>query len=510
MRPRISLLLLAVIAGTVFSQTTVNLCGLVKDQSGNPLTNTLVRLSVTKPNDSLGNEPYYTTTDSTGYYHIGSGTCQTNVIQESSRPLGNVFSHPILVGRELVFSVPQGNAWVRISMFDVAGHLVKDLVNARKANGSYSVTIDTRDVSSQFYVVRVSINGVSTVFKLQPHSRGAAVAAQNAPEFHASLKKLAAIVDTIHATEPGYSLGMTPIDVTTGQFDFVLTKTSTWDGDTAAFWGDTAAVSAAATANGHIIFKLLNKTNGLVPDSLIYWANGDGGVPVCMKDQPIITNPGNGRIYIMIGYNAKTSVPYRPANKIWDFEEHNTGTWQYNGNLTRVDWFGMPLAMRLHCTDGTPDLVRGEIYPMFSQPRQTIFDEFLNEVPQDWDSCAYISQPWKITNPCMVPAFSTGGSHANYWDGYAAECGLTGVGACVGINDPRKSSGLYRHVLDLPVSQDNWTYQYKKAPCTFYGYFLHRRAFGHFQYTFPYDDDDNWSSYIAHGNAHWLEIAVGY
>ncbi len=127
-------------------------------------------------------------------------------------------------------------------MFDITGRLIKDLVNARKANGSYSVTIDTRDVSSQFYVVRVSINGVSTVFKLQPNSRGAAVAAQNAPEFHASLKKLAAIVDTIHATEPGYSLGVTPIDVTTGQYDFVLTKTNTWDGDTAAFWGDTAAI----------------------------------------------------------------------------------------------------------------------------------------------------------------------------------------------------------------------------------------------------------------------------
>jgi|SRR5271157_1003818 hypothetical protein len=511
MRPRICLLLLAVIAGTVFSQTTVNLCGLVRDQGGNPLTNTLVRLSVTKLVDGVGTDPYYTTTDSTGYYHLGSGTCQTNVIQESSRPLGNVFSHPILVGRELAFSVPQDNARVRISLFDMTGRLIKDLVNARKANGSYSVTIDTRDVSSQFYVVRVSINGVSTVFKLQPLSRGAAVAAQNAPEFHASVKKLAAIVDTIHATEPGYSLGVTPIDVTTGQYDFVLTKNNTWGGDTAGFWGDTAATSAAAKAAGHFIFKLINKTP--YPDSLIYWADGDGGVPVKMSDNSMPAPGGNaGRLYIMVGYNAKASVPYRPMDKthVWDFEEHNYGASNYDGNLTRVDWFGTPLAMRLHCTDGTPDLVRGEIYPLFFQTRQSIFDEFINEVPAEWDICATITMPAKITNPCMTPDFSTGGSQAHYWDAYSAKCGVT-AGACVDNGSPAISSGLYRHVLDLTdAQQKDWNYHYKKAPCTFYGYFIHRRSFYHLQYTFPYDDYNNFSSYIAKGNAQWLEIAVGY
>jgi hypothetical protein len=505
----VSLLLLAVIAGTVFSQTTVNMCGYVRDQGGKPLTNTLVRLSVTKLIDAVGSDPYYTTTDSTGYYHLGSGTCQTNVIQESSRPLGNVFSHPILVGRDLVFSVPQDNAWVRISMFDMTGRLIKDLVNARKANGSYSVTINTRDVSSQFYVVRVSINGVSTVFKLQPLSRGAAVVAQNAPEFNASMKKFAAIVDTVRATEPGYSLGVTPIDVTTGQYDFVLTKNYT--GDTAQFWGDTAALSAAAKAAGHFVFKLINKTNGVVPDSLIYWANGDGGTPVCMTTQSLITPSTNaGRLYIMVGYNAAKSQPFRPANQVWDFEEHNTGATSYLGNLTRVDWFGTPLAMRLHSTDGTPDLVRGEIYPMFFQTRQSIFDEFINEVPAEWDVCANITKPWKITNPCMTPDFSDGGSQAHYWDKYSAACGVT-AGSCVGNGSPAISSGLYRHVLDLPAAQqNNWNYHYKKAPCTFYGYFIHRRAFFHLQYTFPYDDYNNWSSYIVSNKAQWLEIAVGY
>jgi hypothetical protein len=510
-KPGICLLLLAVIAGTVFSQTTVNICGFVRDPGGKPLTNTLVRLSVTKPNDSLGNEPFYTTTDSIGFYHLGSGNCQTNVIQESSRPQGNVFSHPILVGSELLFSVPQDNAWVRISMFDMTGRLIKDLVNARKADGSYSVAINTRGVSSQFYVVRVSINGVSTVFKLQPHSRGAAVAAQNALEFHASLKKLAAIVDTIHATEPGYSFGVTPIGVTTGQYDFVLTKTNTWNGDTAAFWGDTAKFAADAKAAGHFIFELINRTNGQVPDSLIYWANGDGGTPVRWIDQKVITPSTSGRLYIMAGYNAATSKPFRPNSQVWDWEEHNTGAASYNGNLTRVDYYGMPLAMRLHGTDGSKDQVRGNIYPMFFQGREAIFDEYLNEVPKDWDTCATYGRPAKIYMPCNVPAFQTAsGSMGHYWDGYQKQCGVT-AGSCVGINDNRISSGLFRHVLELPDAQKkDWNYQYKKAPCSFFAYWVHRRAFQHLEYAFPYDDYNEWSSFIHSGSAQWMAIAVGY
>jgi hypothetical protein len=423
-----------------------------------------------------------------------------------------VFSHPILVGRELVFSVPQDNAWVRISLFDMTGRLIIDLVNARKANGSYSVFIGARGVPTQFYVVRVSINGVSTVFKFQPLSRGAAVAAQNAPEFHASVKKLAAVVDTIHATEPGYSLGATPIDVTTGQYDFVLTKTSAWNGDTAGFWGDTASLSAAAKSANHMITKLINRTNGAIPDSLIYWADGDGGTPVRMIDQPIITLSANaGRLYIMAGYNAKTSKPFRPNNQVWDWEEHNTGQWSYNGNLTRVDYYGMPLAMRMHTTDGQLDKVRGNIYPMFFQSRQSVFDEYLNEVPGEWDTCATYSRPWKITNPCMIPSFmATNGVMAHYWDAYQKKCSVT-AGSCVGINDPKISSGLFRHVLDLSAAQQNdWNYHYKKTPCSFYAYWIHRRAFYHLEYAFPYDDYNSWSSFIGSGKCQWLLIAVGY
>jgi hypothetical protein len=509
----VCLLLSAVIAGTAFSAATVNICGYVKDVSGKPLTNTMVRLCVTRYTDDQGNNPYYTTTDSTGYYHLGSGVCQTNIIQESSMPRGNEFSHPILMGKELLFSVPQENARVKIGLYDIAGRLVKNLVDAPKAIGSYSVTISSRDIASQFYVVRVSINGVSSVLRVVPYSRGSAASVQTAPEFHASLKQLASVVDTIRATEPGYSLGVKPIGVITGQNNFVLTKTNTFTGDTAAFWGDTAAYSAQAKTANHFICKLINRTNGQVPDSLIYWADGDGGVPVRWVDQPTITLSSNaGRLYIMAGYNAKNSKPYRPNNQVWDWEEHNTGQWSYLGNLTRVDYYGMPLAMRLHCSDGKPDQVRGNIYPMFFQTRQSVFDEYINEVPQEWDTCANYSKPWKITNPCMIPSFmAANGTMAHYWDAYQKKCGVSAT-SCVGVNDPRISSGLFRHVLDMTDTQKkDWNNHYKRTPCSFYAYWVHRRAFYHLEYAFPYDDYNEWSSFMGAGcKAQWLIIAVGY
>jgi hypothetical protein len=497
-KPRKSLLLLAVIACAGFSQTqTASITGHVKDPAGKPLTNTLVRLGVGM---------LYTSTDSNGYYSIGGAV---NTILPAGFNHGNAYLVPSLVGGKVLFSLPQ-DCHVDMSVYDVAGRFIKAVINGHLSRGNYSVAIEGRNLASQPYLVRLSIGGVSHVVKLFSVARTSAMPGWSAGP-QARLEKVAAVTDTLHATEPGYSLGVLPIQSLTGTYDFTLTKVSTWNGDTAAFWGDTAKISAAAKSAGHFIFALINKTNGLYPDSMIWWANGDNGVPVKMSDQPIVTNPGNGRLYIMVGYNPKTTKSYRPMDKVWDFEEHNTGATNYDGNLTRVDYYGTPLAMRLHSTDGTPDKIRGEIYPVFFQSRQSFFDEFINEVPWQWINCAKLDAPYKILNPCSVPDFQTGGSQAHYWDDYAKACHVS-AGSCVSINDPKISAGLYRHTLDLPDSQQiDYKYFFKKAPCTFYGYFLHRRAFYCKQYTFPYDDYGQiWSSFISSGKAQWLLIAVGY
>jgi hypothetical protein len=498
--PRISLLLLAVIAGTVFSQTqTVAITGRVTDPNGKPLTNTLVRMGVGL---------LYTTTDSNGYYSLG-GT--VNVTKPAATQQGTAFSQPSLVAGRVLFSLPKNGMQVHMSMYDLGGRFIKDVIDGKMAQGNYAVSAESQNISRQFYIIRLSIDGVSHVMKLSSVACGgnATSAKWGASMPETRLEKLAAVMDTLHATEPAYSLGIMPIQALTGTYNFTLTKTSTWNRDTAAFWGDTSKLKKAA---GKIWCTFINRTNGALADSQIYWCLGDFGKPIRLSDSSTIdiTNSTAGRLYVMLGY--KPALPpdtSRPGNAVWDWEEHTCGNGGYNGNLTRVDAFGTPLSIRLHCADGY-DAARGEIYDVFYEPRQAIFDEYANEVPYQFTDQATIQAPYRIPDPGMTPNFSTGGLYAHYWDAYQATVGIT-AGPYCGINDPVKSSGLHRHTCELPLAQaQNDKYHYLKAPCNFYSYFFHRRAIARKQYGFPYDDCYGFSSFIAHGNAQWLIIAVGY
>jgi len=52
---------------------------------------------------------------------------------------------------------------VHMSMFDLGGRFIKDIINGKMAQGNYAISAESRDMSSQFYVVRISIDGVSHV-----------------------------------------------------------------------------------------------------------------------------------------------------------------------------------------------------------------------------------------------------------------------------------------------------------------------------------------------------------
>ncbi|HUI93065.1 MAG TPA: beta-1,3-glucanase family protein, partial [Chitinivibrionales bacterium] len=347
-----------------------------------------------------------------------------------------------------------------------------------------------------------------SVILLQPLSRSSGgTVAQKAPEFQTKLEKLAAVVDTLHATEPGYTLGNTPIQTLSGQFDFVLTKNHSFNGDTDAFW-DTAHVKKEA---GHFWYTVINRTNGLYPDSMIYLAIGDGGVPFRLSDQNTVdfTTSASGRLYIMVGYKPAAGN-YRPQNQVWDFEEHTNGMlngslW-FHGNTTRVDAFGTPIAYRLHCTTGF-DTCRGEVPHVFYQTRQSIFDEFKNEVPSEWTHLATVKAPYRIPNPGgddNSGGFGAGGTYVNYWGSYGPNPYNANLG-------PQPSAASNRHVIGLTDAQQaDDAYHYKATPCNMYSYFLHRRAYDRKCYGFPYDDYANWSSYIEHGDVSWLILAVGY
>ncbi|HUI91034.1 MAG TPA: beta-1,3-glucanase family protein [Chitinivibrionales bacterium] len=503
-------------AGSVFSQTAINLCGKVTDQAGNPLTNTIVRLGQTTMDNGFGQNAIITKTDNTGYYHLGTGTCTTPVVfQQAGIAKSDAFSKPAYIGGQVLFSIPRDNLQVKIGVFDLAGRFVKEIMNSRLLKGNYGVWIDTRSVSSQYYLLKVTVNGASSVFKLEPFSRVQGTnAAQNA-KFRTKLEKLTAIVDTLHATEPGYSIGVLAIDALSGPHDFVLTKTTTWNGDTTAFWGNTASYPTNAS------YVILNRTNGAFPDSKIYWSIQQNGAKTSIATQPTVQIPsGGGRFYIWV-------APTDSNNRYFDFVEVNyNGTWM--GNTTRVDGWRLPITFRVHSSNGQ-DNALGDAYEVFYQSRQAKFDEYLNEVPKEFTGLATHDNA-NIWAPHTSPVnyFGTGGPYVDYFTRYEDsvavynpgpapttavgifECGNGGMGS-----SPDYCACINRHVGTLPkgTNNANWyndTNYYKAPPCNYFSYWCHRRSLYNKCYGFPYDDDGGHAAYLGQGNVQWLAIAIGW
>ena len=106
------------------------------------------------------------------------------------------------------------------------------------------------------------------------------------------------------------------------------------------FWGDTSTIPAAQNV---VMVKILNRTNGRYPDSQVYWSFN--GQTRSIAEQPYIDMPANsaGRMYFYLG---------SPNSQYFDFIEFTVGPNVFNGNTTRVDAFGLKLAMRLHADDG--------------------------------------------------------------------------------------------------------------------------------------------------------------
>jgi hypothetical protein len=508
-------LLLAFFVSSVFSQAP-NLCGTVTDATtGLPLADAIVRLGQTTYNNGFGQAPYLVSTDANGHYQLGTGTCNVNVIPRSLLARGDAFSQPTYVGGKVLFSLPQTTATVRMSIYTVAGRFVRDVMNSSLSKGNYSVSIDARGISSQYYLLRVTINGAATVMRIQPafHSTDGAIV-RNSSEFQTRVEKLAAVVDTIHATMPGYAIGVTPITALSGQFDFVLTKNTTWNGDTNAFWG-----SGYPVATGGVTYVVLNRTNGVWADSQIYWSIQQNGTKTRLDKQSSVTVTGGGRFYIYIDPNDSNA-------RYFDFVEYAVGNGTINGNnTTRVDGWRLPLQYRIHTA--TKDYTRGDVYEMFYQPRQAKFDEFKNEVPREFTGLAThdFANIWAPhTSPVNI--FGTGGPYENYFiayeDSVAAhnpgapaptttvgifECGNGGMGS-----SPDYSACVNRHCGTLPQSAwpDSTNY-YRAYPCNYYSKWCHKRALQNLQYGFPYDDDENQSGIVGGvSNVQWFGIAIGW
>ncbi|WP_433171868.1 beta-1,3-glucanase family protein [Actinoallomurus sp. CA-150999] len=298
---------------------------------------------------------------------------------------------------------------------------------------------------------------------------------------------------TARGTQYGYSL-----------WEFAVYSGTTTTPPPDSFWGDTSTIPAAKNV---LMFKILNRTNGKYPDSQVYWSWG--GQTHSIAEQPYVDMPANsaGRMYFYLG---------SPTGQYRDFIEFTIGAAVFNGNTTRVDGFGLKLAMRLHAKDGY-DAQVGENQATFAEDRAATFQRFQNEVPAEFKHLATVQAPYYIPAPGGDGDFRAGGQYANYFTSYAQSVGVnestSNITGCAGslANNPGMCSALNRHVAQLPQSQwSDPSQYYKAAPANYYAKFWHDHAINHLTYGFPYDDYAGQSSFISHGDPQYLLIAVGW
>jgi hypothetical protein len=292
----------------------------------------------------------------------------------------------------------------------------------------------------------------------------------------------------------------------TGSAAFSWTVNTAGTGEPpASFWGNTSAIPAAT----HVLeVSIVNQTNGQYPDSQVYWSFN--GQTESIAQQPYIDMPANsaGRMYFYLG---------TPNGPYYDFIEFTVGASSINVDTTRVDRFGLKLALLLHGHDGSNQEV-GENYATFQESRSATFARFENFVPTQFKELATDDAPYGIPSPGNDPAFQTGGAYASYYTSYAASVGDTsdstaqifGCGGTLAAN-PTLCAGLNRHVAQLPAAeQTNPANFYQAAPANYYAEFWHQNAINGKQYGFPYDDDNGQSSDISVTNPQYMVVAVGW
>jgi hypothetical protein len=329
---------------------------------------------------------------------------------------------------------------------------------------------------------------------------------------------------TARATQYGYSLW--EFDVYTGSGGGVSSSPSTSPSTSpsaspsssptppsgsgappASFWGNTSSIPAAPSGDT-LEVAVVNQTNGQYPDSEVYWSFN--GQEESIAQQPYIAMPPNsaGRMYFYLG---------SPNSQYYDFIEFTVGTASINVDTTRVDRFGLKLALDVHSSSG-PDQEVGENYATFQESRAATFQRFENFVPSQFKELATDDAPYGIPSPGNDPAFQPGGADADYFDSALTAAGdttdtSTDVFGCAGTlgSNPPLCAALNRGVAQLPASeQDEPSLFYQTAPANYYADFWHQNAINGQQYGFPYDDDDGQSSDISASNPQYMAVAVGW
>jgi uncharacterized protein involved in high-affinity Fe2+ transport len=283
---------------------------------------------------------------------------------------------------------------------------------------------------------------------------------------------------------------------------------TSYGGFPSGFWGSTSSIPSAS---GAIEFDFINATNGQYPNSEVYW--DVNGVEESIAESPYytMTSCDSCRIYFYLG---------SPDSAYNDFIELNSSGTTINADTSRVDAWGLPLAIHLHNSDGS-DTVVGEDDQIFSESRSAVFQQFENSVPAAFQQLATVDAPYSIPAPGDVAAFQPGGADAGYMTSYAASVGATEttqeVFGCQGGGSPALNgdatlcAALNRCVAQFSTTvQDTPSDYYQNAPCNYYSAFWHSVAVNGLQYGFAYDDVNGQSSDFNTTDAQYVQVAIGF
>jgi hypothetical protein len=287
------------------------------------------------------------------------------------------------------------------------------------------------------------------------------------------------------------------------------------------FWD----ASGIPPARNVMMFKFLNRTNGQYDDAHVFWSVNIDGVKQThsIAEQPLLDMPAHssGRIYVYLGSVGTTPTHY------YDFLEYTIGANRFNGNTTRVDAFGIKLALRLHTADGWEATV-GESPAVFAESRAATFQRFIDAVPAEFEPLAQLEAPYRILNPGWG-GFGAGGVHEDYYEAYIDEVwaanhltipkagpNASGLGA-----HPDLSAAIYRHTAapgtfapdGTLLKRDMWddpSTFYRQDPADHYAKFWHDNAIDGKAYGFPYDDVGSYSTFIAHDDPEYALVAIGW
>jgi hypothetical protein len=276
----------------------------------------------------------------------------------------------------------------------------------------------------------------------------------------------------------------------------------------AGFWGTTSSIP---TSSNGIEFDFINATNGQYPDSQVYWSVNGVTESIAQSPYYSMASCNSCRINFYLG---STTSQYH------DFIELNSSGTTINADTSRVDAFGLPLAIHLHNSNGT-DTVVGENDSVFAESRTALFTQFENFVPAAFKQLATVNAPYNIPSPTDVAAFQPGGANASYMTAYAASLGETEttqqVFGCQGGGSPALNgnaalcAGLNRCVAQFSTTVQNTPSDYyQNAPCNYYSAFWHSVAVNGLAYGFAYDDDNGQSSDFNSTDAQYVQVAVGF